>query len=135
MMTWLAPDLIWPDDVDAAPGTPIRLLAGACATCGRSSFPATSGCTWCGAATEAAPLASSGKLVAATAVLHKTPGSAVEVPYPFALLRFEASGLDVLGTVVGVADPDAMTPGTPMTVVAASPFPDGRRHFAFRAAS
>jgi uncharacterized OB-fold protein len=132
---WLAPDLIWADDLDAEPGTLIRLSVAVCSDCARSSFPATETCAWCGTATFRQPLESAGRLVAATAVLHSTPGAEVDVPYLVALVRFDDARLDVLGTVAGTSDVEALRPGTAVTVVAAAPFPDDRRHYAYRVAS
>jgi uncharacterized OB-fold protein len=134
MMGWLDADLIWPGDADAATGAAIRLRAASCPACERAGFPSTGTCTWCGAPTEPRALEPAGRLVAATAVLHKTPGADVEVPYLVALVRFDAARVDVLGTVVGTTDLDALPLGAAMTVVAASPFSDGRLHYAYRAA-
>jgi uncharacterized OB-fold protein len=127
---WVAAELIPAADHDAAPGTPIRLAAARCSACGRCSFPATGTCTWCGApASEPVPLVH-GMAVAATAVLHRTPGAVVSVPFVVALARFGQAGLDVLGRIPGAADPAAVPPGTPLQVVAES-WPDGRMHYAF----
>jgi uncharacterized OB-fold protein len=129
---WLAAELIPAADRDAAPGAPIRLAAARCPACGRCSFPATGTCTWCGTAgSDPVPLAE-GVAVAATAVLHATPGSVVEVPYVVALARFEQARLDVLGRVPGATDPATVPAGTPLRVVAES-LPDGRVHYAFEA--
>ena len=85
---WVAAELVPAADRDAASGAPIRLAAARCAACGRCSFPATGTCTWCGAPRSDPVLLSSGTAVAATAVLHRTPGSVVEVPYVVVLARF-----------------------------------------------
>jgi uncharacterized OB-fold protein len=131
---WLAEELFPAADRDAAPGTPLRLAASRCSVCDRCSFPATGTCTWCGATgSEPEPL-SSGTAVAATAVLHRTPGAVVQVPYVVALVRFARAGLDVLGRVTGAADPAAVPPGMSLRVVAES-LPDGRMHYAFAAPS
>jgi len=129
---WVVAELIPAADRDTAPGTPIRLAAARCPACGRCSFPATGTCTWCGApGSDPVPLAE-GTAVAATAVLHRTPGAVVEVPYVVVLARFGQAGLDVLGRVPGAAGPAAVPPGTPLRVVAEA-LPDGRMHFAFEA--
>ena len=127
---WVAAELVPAADRDAASGAPIRLAAARCAACGRCSFPATGTCTWCGAPRSDPVLLSSGTAVAATAVLHRTAGSVVEVPYVVVLARFAQAGLDVLGRVPGAADPAAVPPGTVLRVVADS-LPDGRLHYAF----
>ncbi len=130
---WLAAELVLVADRDAAPGAPIRLAASRCSACGRCSFPATGACTWCGApGSDPVPL-SRGAAVAATAVLHRTPGAVVEVPFVVALARFGQAGLDVLGRVPGAADPAAVPAGTPLRVVAES-LADGRLHYAFAVA-
>ena len=130
---WIAEELVPVEDRDAAPGAPIRLAASRCSSCGRCSFPATGTCTWCGApGFEPMPL-SHGTAVAATAVLHQTPGAVVEVPFVVALARFGQAGLDVLGRVPGITDPAAVPAGTPLRVVAES-LPDGRLHYAFAVA-
>jgi uncharacterized OB-fold protein len=85
---------------------------------------------WCGAPGSDPVLLAGGTAVAATAVLHRTPGAVVDVPYVVALARFEQAGLDVLGRVPGAAGPAAVPPGTPLRVVAES-LPDGRVHYAF----
>jgi len=127
---WVAAELVPAEDRDAAPGAPVRLAAARCSACGRCSFPATGTCTWCGATgSEPVPL-SSGTAMAATAVLHRTPGAVVEVPYVIGLVRFARAGLDVLGRVPGATDPAAVPAGTPLRVVAES-LPDGRMHYAF----
>ncbi len=127
---WIAEELVPVEDRDAAPGAPIRLAASRCSSCGRCSFPATGTCTWCGApGFEPMPL-SHGTAVAATAVLHQTPGAVVEVPFVVALARFGQAGLDVLGRGPGAADPTAVPAGTALRVVAES-LPDGRMHYAF----
>jgi uncharacterized OB-fold protein len=131
---WLAAELVSAADRDAAPGTPLRLAASRCSTCDRCSFPATGTCTWCGATGSDPEQLSDGTAVAATAVLHRTPGAVVEVPYVVALVRFAQAGLDVLGRVPGAADPAAVPAGTPLHVVADS-LPDGRMHYAFAAPS
>jgi uncharacterized protein len=129
---WLAEELIPAADRDAASGAPIRLAGARCSACGRCSFPATGTCTWCGAPdSDPVPL-SSGTAVAATAVVHRTPGAVVQVPYVVALARFAEAGLDVLGRVPGAADPAAVPSGTPLRLVAEA-LPDGRMHFAFEA--
>ena len=129
---WVAAELVPPADRDAVPGAPVRLAAARCSACGRCSFPATGTCAWCGATgSDPVPL-SSGTAVAATAVLHRTPGAVVEVPFVVALARFEQAGLDVLGRVPGATDPAAVPAGTPLRVVAES-LPDGRLHYAFAA--
>jgi uncharacterized OB-fold protein len=129
---WIAAELVLAADRDAAPGAPVRLAAARCSACDRCSFPATGTCTWCGATgSDPVPL-SSGTAVAATAVLHRTPGAVVDVPFVVALARFAQAGLDVLGRVPGVADPARVPPGTPLRVVAES-LPDGRLHYAFAA--
>lgn len=127
---WLAEELIWPEDRDGARiGLPIRLLAGRCGECGRCSFPSTGMCTWCGAATQALSVGASGCVVATTAVLHKTPGSDIEVPYLVALARFEDVELDILGRLTdSVGD---IEPGRSVVVVADSPFPDGQLHYGY----
>jgi uncharacterized OB-fold protein len=127
---WLAAELIPAADHDAAPGTPIRLAAARCSACRRCSFPATGVCTWCGAAADEPVPLDQGTAVAATAVLHRTPGAVVGVPFVVALARFGQAGLDVLGRIPGTADPADVPPGTPLRVVAES-LPDGRMHFAF----
>jgi uncharacterized OB-fold protein len=127
---WLAAELVQAADRDAAPGTPLRLAASRCSACDRCSFPATGTCTWCGAAGADPQPLSDGTAVAATAVLHRTPGAVVAVPYVVALVRFARAGLDVLGRVPGATDPAAVPPGTPLRVVAES-LSDGRLHFAF----
>jgi uncharacterized OB-fold protein len=133
MAEWIAEELVPVEDRDAAPGAPIRLAASGCTACGRSSFPATGACTWCGApGSDPVPL-SRGTAVAATAVLHRTPGAIVRVPFVVALARFGRAGLDVLGRVPGRTDPAAVPPGTPLRVVAES-LPDGRMHYAFAVA-
>ena len=131
---WLAAELVLVEDRDEAPGAPIRLAASRCSSCGRCSFPATGICAWCGApGSDPVPL-SRGTAVAATAVLHQTPGAVVEVPFVVALARFGQAGLDVLGRVPSAADPAAVPAGTPLRVVAES-LPDGRLHYAFAVAS
>jgi uncharacterized OB-fold protein len=127
---WVAAELVPAADRDVAPGAPVRLAAARCSACDRCSFPATGTCTWCGAAgSDPVPL-SSGTAVAASAVLHRTPGAVVDVPFVVALARFEQAGLDVLGRVPGAAGPDAVPAGTSLRVVAES-LPDGRMHYAF----
>jgi uncharacterized OB-fold protein len=127
---WLAAELIWADDQDAAPDSEVRLHATHCLSCGRSSFPDVGSCSWCGAfELEPRPLAAA-IAVAATAVLHPTPGAVVETPYVVILARFDDAGLDVLGRVRIAADQTAVPPGTPMRVVSEA-LPDGRRHYAF----
>jgi uncharacterized OB-fold protein len=127
---WVAAELVPVTDRDAAPGGPIRLAAARCSACGQCSFPATGTCTWCGATgSDPVPL-SSGTAMAATAVLHRTPGAVVAVPFVVALARFGQAGLDVLGRVPGAIDPAAVPPGAPLRVVAES-LPDGRMHYAF----
>lgn len=127
---WLAEELIPAEDRDAAPGAPIRLAASRCSSCDRCSFPAAGTCTWCGAAGSHPEHLSDGTTMAATAVLHRTPGAVVKAPFVVALVRFGQAGLDVLGRVLGTADPDAVAPGTPLRVVAES-LPDDRMHYAF----
>lgn len=129
---WLAEELIPAEDRDAAPGAPIRLAASRCSSCGRCSFPATGTCTWCGATGSDPEQLSDGTALTATAVLHRTPGAVVKVPFVVALVRFGQAGLDVLGRVPSTDDPDAVVPGTPLRVVAES-LPDGRMHYAFAA--
>jgi uncharacterized OB-fold protein len=127
---WLDEQLVKPDDRDVAPGEPVRLSASRCIACGRCSFPAVGTCTWCGAIdSEPTPLCD-GTAVAATAVLHRTPGAIVEVPYVVALVRFGDAGLDVLGRVIGADDPSAVGSGVPVRVVAEQ-LPDSRMHYAF----
>ena len=127
---WLAERLIPAEDRDAVPGATIRLAAARCLSCGRCSFPVTGGCTWCGTpGSDPVPL-TSGTAVASTAVLHRTPGAVVEVPFVVALARFEHAGLDVLGRVPAATDPAAVPPGTPLRVVAEA-LPGGRMHYAF----
>jgi uncharacterized OB-fold protein len=127
---WLAEGLITAEDRTAAPGAPIRLAASRCSACERCSFPAASSCTWCGATGSRPEQLSDGTVLAATAVLHRTPGAVVDVPFAVALVRFGRAGLDVLGRVLGTADPAAVVPGMPLRVVAES-LPDGRMHYAF----
>ena len=127
---WVAAELIPAADCDVPPGAPIRLAAARCSACGRCSFPATGTCTWCGTPGSDPVLLAEGTAVAATAVLHRTPGAVVAVPYVVALARFGRAGLDVLGRVPGAAGPAAVPAGTPLRVVAES-LPDGRMHYAF----
>jgi uncharacterized OB-fold protein len=133
MAEWIAEELVPAEDRDAASGAPIRLAASGCTACGRCSFPATGACTWCGAPGSDPVSLSRGTAVAATAVLHRTPGAIVRVPFVVALARFGQAGLDVLGRVPGSTDPAAVPPGTPLRVVAES-LPDGRMHYAFAVA-
>ena len=128
---WLAPELIPEQDRDAAPASPISLAAAKCSACGRCSFPATGSCAWCGASVSELVSLSEGVAVAATAVLHATPGAVVEVPYVVVLARFAQAGLDVLGRLPDTTDPAEVPPGTTLGVVAES-LPDGRAHYAFK---
>jgi uncharacterized OB-fold protein len=127
---WLAEGLILAEDRNAPAGAKIRLAAARCSACERCSFPAASSCTWCGATCSHPEQLSDGTAVAATAVLHRTPGAVVDVPFVVALVRFGSARLDVLGRVLGTADPAAVGPGMPLRVVAES-LPDGRMHYAF----
>jgi uncharacterized OB-fold protein len=133
---WLAEGLIWPtDQAGARPGQSVRLQGERCHDCARASFPSTGSCTWCGGPTDAFALASTGTLVAATTVLHSTPGCELETPYVVCLLRFAEAGLDVLGRVLQVDDLTQLVLGAQLDVVADAPFRDGRQHFAFRRAA
>ena len=130
MTAWVAEHLIWVDDREVAGGDALRLNALRCAACGRCSFPSTGSCTWCGAAGTDEALATTGEVVAATAVLHATPGAVVDVPYIVALLRFDDAQVDVLGRLVGTDDLTTAPPGTQLQIVAET-LPDGRRHYAY----
>jgi len=85
------------------PGSPVRLLAGRCAACGRVEFPRPTTCPSCAGDIEKVPLSDRPTLAGFTSVLHPPPGALVATPYHVGVAAFP-EGISVLGLLVGVPD-------------------------------
>lgn len=81
-------------------GRPATLLASHCASCERTDFPRRPRCPRCFGEADPVALASGGRVVSSTAVLHQPPDAMIQAPYSIAMVRFD-SGVEVLGVAEG----------------------------------
>lgn len=95
----------------------ITLVGGSCVTCDRPHFPLLDTCPLCGATTVTLlRLSRTGTLWGWTAVTAAPPGYDGPVPFGFGVVELP-EGLRVV-TRLTEADPDVLTFGQPMAVVA-----------------
>ena len=109
----------------ARPGERSALLASTCPACGRTAFPRVAVCLACGGAADPVELAGPATLRVLTSVTSQPPGALVTAPYDVGVAEF-LEGICVIGLIDGTA-----VAGASVTVVAASPYPNGLT-FAFR---
>ncbi len=93
-----------------------RLMGSRCLVCGRSHFPCTTVCPFCGEDdVEETELSSTGTLWAWTGVTAAPPGYRGTVPYGFGVVELP-EGLRVI-TRLTEADPSQLHAGQPMHLV------------------
>ena len=87
-----------------------RLVGGRCPSCGRTHFPFSGSCPYCGAdGAGRVALATEGTLWAWTVVMTPPPGYTGEVPYGFGVVELP-EGVRIV-TRLTEADPDALAFG------------------------
>lgn len=124
-------DRLLVSDADAVPlpGTPVRLAASRCTTCGRLEFPGREVCPVCGDPATSSPVGPEATLAGYTAVLHPAPGALIQPPYHVGVARLD-DRLLVIGLLVDAEDRE-LDIGARLETVAFE-VADGALTYAFR---